>query len=55
MRWLGHKLQVVGLILPPLAILLQLSNAFDTRKMLAILVASVCLFFIGRILEGYSR
>ena len=55
MRWLGHKLQLVGLILPPLGILLQLGSVISTGKMLTMLVAAVCLFFIGRILEGYSR
>jgi hypothetical protein len=55
MRWLGRQMQVVGLIVPPLGIVLQLASIISTGKMLTMLVAAVCLFFIGRILEGYSR
>jgi hypothetical protein len=55
MKGLGRALQQLGLILPPLSIVLQLAGSVDVRQMLALLVASVCLFFIGRIIEGYSR
>jgi len=33
---------------------LQLSSALSLGKMLVALVAAVCLFLIGRIVEGYS-
>lgn len=46
-------MQKIGLFGPPLSILLQLAGAIDVKQMLAMLVASVCLFFIGRIVEGY--
>jgi hypothetical protein len=55
MRWLGHNLQIVGLALPPLGIVLQLASAISLGQMLAMLLGSVCLFGIGRIVEGYSR
>ena len=55
MRSIGRGLQLIGLGAPPLSILLQLSGAIDLKQMLAILVASVCLFGIGRIVEGYSK
>lgn len=54
MRSIGRLLQVVGLALPPLAMVLQLSSALSLGKMLVALVAAVCLFLIGRIVEGYS-
>jgi hypothetical protein len=55
MRSLGRGLQILGLTFPPLSIVLQLSGALELKQMLTILVASVCLFGIGRIAEGYSR
>ena len=48
---IGRLLQIVGLTLPPLSIVLQ----FGAVKMFASLVFSVCLFLIGRIIEGYAR
>ena len=47
-------MQLAGLTLPPLSIVLQLGSAISLGQMLTILVASVCLFGIGRIVEGYS-
>jgi hypothetical protein len=55
MRWLGHNLQILGLVVPPVAIVLQLANTISLGKMLTMLVAAVCMFGIGRIIEGYSR
>lgn len=54
MRLVGRMLQQLGLIAPPVSIVLQLLEAITLGQMLIILVASVCLFGIGRILEGYS-
>jgi hypothetical protein len=54
MRGVGRNLQLLGLAVPPLAILLQLTNSISLGQMLAMLVASVCLFGIGRIFEGYG-
>jgi hypothetical protein len=54
MRSFGRGLQFLGLALPPLAILMQLSESISLGQMLTMLVASVCLFGIGRIVEGYA-
>jgi hypothetical protein len=54
MHAIGRGLQKLGLIVLPLSIVLQLAGAIDVKQMLAILVAGVCLFYIGRIVEGYS-
>jgi len=53
-RLIGHWMQILGLVAPPLSIVLQLSNRLSLGQMLTILVASVALFSIGRILEGYA-
>lgn len=55
MQTLGRVLQVVALAGLPLAIPLQLFHVIDLRAMLALMVGSVCLFYIGRIVEGYAR
>jgi hypothetical protein len=47
-------MQWLGLALPPLAMFLQLSEAITLGQMLTVLVASVCSFGIGRIIEGYA-
>jgi hypothetical protein len=55
MRSTGRGLQLLGLALPPLAVVLQLSEAISLGQMLTMLVAAVCVFGIGRIVEGYAR
>jgi hypothetical protein len=55
MRGLGRGFQVLALTLPPLAMVLQLGEAISLGQMLTMLVAAVCCFGIGRIVEGYSR
>ena len=54
MRRFGRLLQYVGLVLPPLAIVLQLQEMVSLGTMLSMLVIAVCAFWIGRILEGYT-
>lgn len=61
MRTVGRLLQQLGLIVPPIAIVLQLApgnapggTAISLGQMLMLLVAAVCAFFIGRILEGHA-
>jgi hypothetical protein len=54
MRELGRNLQRLGLVLPPIAIVLQLFDQIATGKMLIVLAFSVSLFGIGRIVEGYG-
>jgi F0F1-type ATP synthase membrane subunit a len=51
----GRLLQIVGLVFPPLSIVLQLQGNITAGQMLVILVMSVSLFMIGRIVEGYAR
>ena len=55
MHNIGRLLQFIGLAVPPLSIFLQLTEAISLGQMLTMLVASVCSFGIGRILEGYAR
>jgi len=55
MQWLGRSLQLLGLFLLPAAIVLELLHAVSLGQMLLLLVAGVSLFWIGRIVEGYSR
>lgn len=54
MRILGRILQVAALIGLPLAIPLELAGAIRTGPMLTMMVASIALFYIGRLLEGYA-
>jgi hypothetical protein len=51
----GRLGQLLGLGIPALAIVLELNHAISLGQMLMMLVAAVCSFWIGRILEGYSR
>ncbi|MEX2111656.1 MAG: hypothetical protein WD845_00635 [Pirellulales bacterium] len=55
MHQIGRGLQFLGLSVPPLSIVMQLSGSISLGQMLTMLVASVCLFGIGRIAEGYAR
>jgi hypothetical protein len=52
---MGRLLQILGLAVPPLAMILQLTDAISLGQMLIMLVAAVCLFGLGRIIEGYAR
>jgi hypothetical protein len=54
MRLLGRVLQQLALLALPLTIPLQLAGVIDLRQMLAFMAAAVCLFYIGRIVEGYA-
>ena len=57
MRHFGKFLQFVGLTVPPVAIIMQLNGGFfrdGVADLLLAMVASVCAFYIGRIIEGYS-
>ena len=54
MRALGRCGQFVGLVMPALAIVLELNHAISLGQMLVMLVAAICCFGIGRILEGYA-
>jgi hypothetical protein len=52
---IGKAGQLLGLTVPAVAILLELNHRISLGQMLMMLVAAVCCFWIGRILEGYSR
>jgi hypothetical protein len=53
MRALGRFLQVVALVILPLAMGLQLGSLISPGVMLQMLVAGVCIFGIGWILMTY--
>jgi hypothetical protein len=55
MQRFGRGLQLLGLSAPPLAMIMQLAGSISLGQMLTMLVASVCVFGIGRIVEGYAR
>jgi hypothetical protein len=55
MASIGRLMQISGLILPLVAIILQLERAIEVKPMLLLLVMSLATFYLGRIIEGYSR
>ncbi len=55
MAGFGRLMQIIGLVVPPLAIVLQLQQAITLGQMLLMTVAGACAFWIGRIVEGYAR
>ena len=54
MRSIGRLGQLVGLTVPALAVMMELTGRITSGPMLGMLVFSVCCFAIGRILEGYA-
>ena len=48
-------MQIVGLTLPLLAIVMQITDQLSVGKMLVMAVAAISLFYMGRILEGYAQ
>jgi hypothetical protein len=55
MAAIGRLGQFLGLTIPAVAILLELNHAISLGQMLVMLVAALCCFWIGRIIEGYTR
>ncbi len=55
MRSLGRLMQGLGLAVMPLSMVLQLVGTLKVGQMLVMALAGVCLFWIGRIVEGYAR
>jgi hypothetical protein len=51
---IARLLQLIGLTIPPLAIIAQLMNSIDLKQMLGFLVASVAVFSIGYLMQRYS-
>ena len=54
MYLLARFVQIAGLVIPPLALIAQLNNSIRPGQMLQFLVAGVCLFSIGYMLQQYS-
>lgn len=58
MKSIGKTMQFIALFVLPLAILMELGNVHERRGvagMLIMAVFGVCLFYAGRLVEGYSR
>ena len=58
LRSLGRLLQIGGLILLPVAMLMELSGQLGRQgvaELLIMLVAGAAAFALGRLLEGYAR
>jgi hypothetical protein len=55
MRSFGRAMQMLGLAVAPLAIFLQLNRTISVAQLLLMGLAAFCLFWIGRILEGYAH
>lgn len=58
MRLLGRLFQYAGLIVLPMAILLELGQmlgrSFGLSQMLVMMVFGFCIFHFGRYLEGFA-
>lgn len=50
----ARMLQFVGLAIPPLAIIAQLSDAITLSEMLRFAVVAACIFGVGYLLQQYS-
>jgi hypothetical protein len=55
MRLIGRGCQLVALLGLPSAIPLQLAGVIELKQMLALMAAAFCLFYLGRLIEGYAR
>jgi hypothetical protein len=51
---LARLLQLVGLTIPPLAIIAQLTENISLGQMLGFLVVSIAVFCIGYLMQAYS-
>jgi hypothetical protein len=59
MRIVGRRLQQLGLLIPPISVVVQLiansRGQTSVSPMLLLLGFAVCVFMIGRIIEGYGQ
>lgn len=62
LRSFGKLMQLVGLVVLPVAMLLQLTSgmraptaSFSVSAMLLLMVFGAALFVLGRYIEGYAR
>jgi hypothetical protein len=60
-RNLGKAMQVAGLVILPVAMLMQLTEgiraptgSFTVSAMLIMMVGGVAIFLLGRLMEGYG-
>ncbi len=53
MRSLARILQLIGLTIPPLAMVAQLANRIKANQMLQFLGVAVCIFLVGYLLQQY--
>lgn len=51
---LARMLQFTALVILPLSVMAQLSDAISSSQMLRFLVVGICLFTIGYLLQAYS-
>jgi hypothetical protein len=51
---IARLMQIAGLAIPPLAIIAELTHAISLGQMLMFLVASICLFSLGYLLQQYT-
>ena len=55
----GRWMQMIGLFVLPLSMLMEMTNmlgrSFGLSQMVIMLVFGVCIFGLGRLLEGYAR
>jgi len=59
MRAIGKGLQILGLVMLPAAMLLELTksfgHSFGLKEMLLMLLLCFAAFYLGRYLEGYAQ
>jgi hypothetical protein len=55
MRSVGKAMQLMALTLAPIALFLQLARRISVAQLLLMGLGLLCLFYIGRIIEGYSK
>lgn len=59
MKVFGRSLQIFGLVLLPLAVVMEMTGSLDRETgvsdVVIMLVGGAAAFYIGRILEGYAR
>lgn len=55
MQTVGRLLQIVGLVLLPGAMVVQLAGGIRPAQLLIALVFGAAVFYLGRVIEGYAR
>ena len=58
MKQFGKMLQWIGLAVPPIAMYMEITGTFlrdGVADLLIALIAALCAFYLGRIIEGYAR